>query len=307
MAAECKASGRYPEVHRPRSAAEACGMKAAYGRGGVFIAGGTLLRTQWEAGTAPMPGALIDLTAIPGLDRISVEADSGKLVIGPLVKLSALISSEPVASGFPLMAEAARRIGAPPVRNLATIGGNVACRIGDALTALLVYDAELVWQAGERIDTLRLEDWLADPGPETDVRLLAGIRLKPPDSAETGGRPGRIVGGFRKLGRREAFTPSLVTIAVMGRLTEDGTLTGVRVAAGGGSAIPARLHAAEAVIEGARVSPDALVRLSKAAAGEYRPVSDAFAAADYRCRAAANLIAAEWLTLVGAAGKEDGP
>jgi carbon-monoxide dehydrogenase medium subunit len=301
MAMENKAFGRYPEVFRPRDAAEACRLKAAYGGDGVFIAGGTLLRTQWEAGTAAMPGALIDLTGIPGLAGIGPEA--GGLVIGPLVKLSALMRSEPVAAGFPLMVEAVRRIGAPSIRNLATIGGNVACRVGDALTALLVYDAELVWQTCDGRMVQSLEDWLSDPGPAADVRLLAGIRLKP---AEAGGRPGRVVGGFRKLGRREAFTPSLVTVAVLGRLTGDGTLADARVAAGGGSAVPARLRAAEAVIEGARVSPDALVRVSEAAAGEYRPASDAFAGAEYRRRAAANLIAAEWLGLVGSGRKEDG-
>lgn len=293
--------GRDPEVLRPRDPAEACRMKAALGAEGVFVAGGTLLRTQWESGAAKMPGALIDLTALPALDGIAEEA--GALVIGPLVRLSDLVRSEPVAAGFPLLAEAVRRIGAPSIRNLATIGGNVASRTGDALTALLVYDAELIWRTERRTETMRLEDWLADPGAGEGFRLLAGIRLKRAGAA-AGCRAGRIAGGFRKLGRREAFIPALVTVAVLGRLTEDGTLAGVRVAAGGGSAVPSRLRAAEAVIEGARVSPETLVRLGEAVAGEYRPASDAFAGAEYRRRAAANLIAAEWFTLCAPDRKE---
>jgi carbon-monoxide dehydrogenase medium subunit len=301
MAMEERKAGRDPDVLRPRDAVEACRLKAAYGADGVFVAGGTLLRTQWESGAAAMPGRLIDLTAIPGFDAI--REDDGGLVIGPLVKLSELTRAEPVASGYPLLAEAARRIGAPSIRNLATIGGNVACRIGDALPALLVYGAELVWRTIERNGVaLPLEDWLADPGSEDGVRLLAGIRLRPAEAQESAGR---LVGAFRKLGRREAFIPSLVTVAVLGRLAEDGTLRGVRIAAGGGSAVPARLRGAEAALEGARVGPDTLVRLTEAVLGEYRPASDAFAGADYRRMAAANLIAAEWLRLAGA-GREEG-
>ncbi|CAG5084822.1 Probable xanthine dehydrogenase subunit C PucC [Thermobacillus xylanilyticus] len=304
MAMKEQAPGRCPEVWRPRDAAEACRLKTAFGPDGVFTAGGTLLRTQWESGSAAMPGTLIDLTAIPGL--AGIRADEGQLVIGPLVKLSELMRTEAVATAFPLLAEAVRRIGAPSVRNLATIGGNVASAVGDALPALLVHEAELLWHTGGRTETTALEDWLADPGRAQGVRLLTGIRLKRTDAEAPGGPPGRIVGAYRKLGRREAFTPSLVTIAVLGRLSEDGTLTGVRMAAGGGSAVPMRLRAAETVLEGARVTPDALVRVSEAVLAEYRPASDAFAGAEYRRTAAANLIAAEWLRLAGAGREGDG-
>jgi carbon-monoxide dehydrogenase medium subunit len=304
MAMEEKATGRAPVVWRPRDAAEACRMKAAFGANGVFVAGGTLLRTQWESGAAAMPGNFIDLTAIPGL--ASVRSEAGRLEIGPLVKLSALMRAETVASGFPLLAEAVRRIAAPSIRNLATIGGNVASRVGDALPALLVHEAELVWATGERTESALLEEWLADPGPSAGVRLLAGIRLKPADAESSGAGPFRMIGAFRKLGRREAFTPSLVTIAVLGRLAEDGTLSGVRIAAGGGSAVPMRLRAAEAALEGARVTADALARVSEAVLAEYKPASDPFAGADYRRMAAANLIAAEWLKLAGADVEEDG-
>jgi len=304
MAMEEKVPGRAPEVWRPRDAAEACRLKTAFGPDGVFVAGGTLLRTHWESGASSMPGNLIDLTAIPGLAGIRAEA--GRLAIGPLVKLSELMRAEAVAAGFPLLAEAARRIAAPSVRNLATIGGNVAGRVGDALPALLVYDAELVWQTGERTWAEPLEDWLADPDRYAGVRVLTDIRLKPADAPAPDGRPGRIVGAFRKLGRREAFTPSLVTAAVLGRLAADGTLAEVRIAAGGGSAVPARLRAAEAALEGARATPDALARVSEAVLAEYRPASDPFAGAEYRRMAAANLIAAEWLSLAGAGREEDG-
>mgnify|MGYP001217386279 FL=1 len=291
---EVKAFGNLPEVFRPRDAAEACGMKKTFGADGAYVAGSTLLRVHWESGAAPMPGKIIDLTSIPGLSGIRTE--DGRLVIGSLVKLTELTRAEAVLTGFPLLAEAAGRIGAPSIRNLATIGGNVACRIGDALTALLVYDADLIWHTGERTEAARLADWLADPGPQPDDRLLVGIRLAPADEAE----PGRIVGAFRKLGRREAFTASLVTIAVLGQLAEDGTLAGVRIAAGGGSAVPARLRAAEAVLEGGRATPDALIRLAEAVMNEYKPASDVFAGADYRRLAAANLIAAEVMRLAGA-------
>jgi carbon-monoxide dehydrogenase medium subunit len=301
MAMEEREAGRAPEVLRPRDAAEACRLKAAFGYDGVFVAGGTLLRTQWESGAAALPGRLIDLTAIPGLDGI--RAENGELVIGPLVKLTALMRAEPVAAGVPLLAEAARRIGAPSIRNLGTIGGNVAGRIGDTLPVLLVCGAELIWCTAERKEeVMPLEDWLADPGPADSVRLLTGIRIRLPKAAETAGRP---VGAFRKLGRREAFIPSLVSVALLGRLAEDGSLRDVRIAAGGGSMVPSRLRGAEAALEGAGIGPDSLARLTEAVLDEYRPASDAFAGADYRRMAAANLIAAEWLRLAGA-GREDG-
>ena len=97
---------------------------------------------------------------------------------------------------------------------------------------------------------------------------------------------------YAKVGRRQAFTASLVTVAVAGRLTKDGTVRGIRLVAGGGAAAAQRLTTAESLLEGGHLTKERLCAVSDAISKQYKAASDVFAGGDYRGEAAANLIAA---------------
>ncbi|WP_187355120.1 FAD binding domain-containing protein [Paenibacillus tengchongensis] len=277
-----------PALRQPRSLREAWELKSGLGDRAVYVSGGTLLRTQWEAGTAAVPQVLIDLRKIAGMGDM-IEAE-GYLTAGSLVTLAACRSSSALASAGPAAAEAARQIAAPAVRNLATLGGNIASGYGDMLPALLVHDAEIAVYDGEFLSVQPVEAWLERrwSGSVPPGELVAGIRLP---RRETGGARLAIC---RKVGRREAFTASLVTAALAADWDAGSrTLRGVRLAAGGGSGRPQRLAAAEALLEDAELTHGLLGAVYEAVESGFASYDDPFASEAYKQKTAGNLIAAE--------------
>ncbi|AEI41779.1 FAD binding domain-containing protein [Paenibacillus mucilaginosus] len=282
------AGGLPPGLWQPLTVAEAWELKRNLGGAAVFTAGGTLLRTQWEAGTVPLPAQLISLEAVAELQGIRISG--GQILAGSQVRLEACRSQK--VSG--LLAAASRTIGAPSIRRLATLGGNVASGIGDALPALLVKDAVLHWYGDAGYESVGLAEWLdARAGGAAEGRLLTGVELQAdeavgekPDAGE------RAVGFYRKIMRREAFVPSLAAAALTAVIREDGTLRAVRVAAGGGSSAARRLRGTEQELEGRGVDATLVRKLQTGVQEEWPAFADAFASAEYRRLAAANVLAA---------------
>jgi NADPH-dependent glutamate synthase beta subunit-like oxidoreductase len=90
-----------------------------------LIAGGTdLLGVLKDRVLPTYPELLVNIKRIPGLDRI--EQDEGGLKIGALTKLADIAASPLVKEEVPMLAEAARSVATPQVRNMGTIGGNLA-------------------------------------------------------------------------------------------------------------------------------------------------------------------------------------
>ncbi|QHW29466.1 molybdopterin dehydrogenase [Paenibacillus rhizovicinus] len=295
----------YPAVWRPKDAQEAVRLKKQFGREADYVAGGTLLRTQWEAGLKQMPAHLIDLSGIVTLSGFVLSEDC--MSIGSFTMLAAIRRSAELTAGFPLIALAARGIAAPSIRNAATIGGNVISVVGDALPALLAYEAELDWEEGGTKRSETLAGWLARADTGTyDSALLLRIRL--PLRQEGKAAPSeppvsRSFAFYDKIGRREAFTPSVVTSALIGGIGADGRLRNLRLAAGGGRTVPKRLTLAETELEGAAADDRAVARLYNLVMEEYRPEPDSFASAEYRRRTAANVLSAQlWQAVRGFEG-----
>ncbi|WP_051250849.1 FAD binding domain-containing protein [Paenibacillus harenae] len=282
-----------PHVWHPHTAEEAWQFKQTYGTESVYAAGVTLLRTQWETGTAPVPLHLINLSGISGLNDIRV-GESG-LIVGSLTTLQACRTHALLQRSFPMVTEAVRQVAAPSVRNQATIGGNVASLVGDSITALLAYDAALVWYSGAGTQQEELSDWLQaamQPGYRND-RLLLHIKLPFQVRQDDMNAKTRRFCAYHKIGRREAFTPSVVTAAVSGWLSGAGTIDAIQIAAGGGQTVPRRLIEAEREIIGLPVDEQLLTHLYERMMTLYAPREDVFASAAYRKQTAANVIVTE--------------
>lgn len=288
-------SGARPYVWQPADLDELQLTKQRCGDKFIFVAGGTLLRTQWEGGIAAIPQHLISLERITEASGIFVEED--RLVLGALNTLNEC-AANPLLQRFPLVQDAAKTIAAPSIRSLATIGGNVVSGVGDAIPALLVYDAKLQWITDAGIKVQSLSSWLAEmkTGKHDPHRMLLAVQL-PRSSAngiETACRKQPLtlkqVSFFRKLGRRETFTASLVTAAYHGLIGEDGRWIEVRIAAGGGSGLAMRLHETEELLSGKVADIQQSTALSQAAASEFLTYGDAFATDLYRSQAAGNLL-----------------
>ncbi|MCL6454966.1 MAG: FAD binding domain-containing protein [Alicyclobacillus sp.] len=235
-----------PRVWEPRDVETAWALHRACHPASCYVAGGTLLQVQWRSISA-MPRHLVSLERIDELQAIRPELAGAPqpprpvtpgvagLEIGALVRLAALLRHPLVRTGWPLLTAACQSVAAPAVRSRATLGGNVASGVGDTLPALLALDAQAVWfdagaYAVEPLDAA----WSASPssGQRSPSALLAAIRLPrcaplpepsearsavpsvPADHAPPPQQlPAPRLFSFRKVGQREAFAPSLLTIA----------------------------------------------------------------------------------------------
>ncbi|WP_139998644.1 FAD binding domain-containing protein [Paenibacillus paridis] len=291
-----------PLVWHPQTAAEAWQLKQTYGTEGIYTSGGTLLRTQWESGISAIPRHLIDLSTIRGLNDLRI-GEAG-LVVGGQTSLQSCRSNTLLSRHFPMVSEAIRTIAAPSVRHLATIGGNVASSIGDSIAALLGYDAEVIWFDGTTENRTLLSEWLpeASAAKRGNERLLLSMLLPFEISLEETSvkhddkdltMQMKRFGAYHKIGRREAFTPSVVTACMNGVLTHNSVIKQIRIALGGGQTVPVRLEKLEKEINGAAVDGHLLRHVYERIIELFEPREDLFASAAYRKSTAANLIVAE--------------
>jgi hypothetical protein len=111
--------------HNARSVKEALALLSRYGGAAKVNAGGTdLLGLLKERALTVYPEAVINLKTIEGLDYI--EEDAQGLRIGATTKLAQVAASPVIAGKYRLLSEAALSVATPLVRNMATIGGNLA-------------------------------------------------------------------------------------------------------------------------------------------------------------------------------------
>lgn len=112
------------EYVRAGSVAEA--VAAASAPGAAYLGGGTNLIDLMKGGMS-RPSRLVDITRLPGLDRIEHREDGG-VRIGALVRNSDLAYDTGFVARFPAIAEALRAGASPQLRNAATTGGNILQR-----------------------------------------------------------------------------------------------------------------------------------------------------------------------------------
>ena len=131
------------EYHAPSTIDEATALLAKLGEDAKVLSGGQSLIPLMKLRLAS-PAHLVDINAIPGLSGIR-EAD-GFLRIGALTRESDLEESEIVRTRYPLLHDTSKVIADPIVRNLATVGGNLAHGdpANDHPATMLALGAEIV-------------------------------------------------------------------------------------------------------------------------------------------------------------------
>ncbi len=259
------------------SLAEACELLS--GGDATILAGGTDLLTKMKH-RRTVPRRLVNIKKIPGLDQIRHDAQDG-LRIGALTTMQALKESAAIASECPPLSEAAGLLGTTQIRNLATLGGNLANASPSAETApvLLTLDASVtcVGRSGERL--IPLENFFVSPGRTSMKRdeVLTGIRVPP--------MPFRWEGVYLKHSLR-MMDVAMVNAAVAVHLDGD-VFRHVRIALGAVSPTPFRATRAETLMTGKRLAGGAadeelLAEAGRIAVDECFPIDDFRAYAAYR-------------------------
>jgi xanthine dehydrogenase small subunit len=214
-------------------------------------------------------------------DLQGIEARGGQLRVGACVTIAALRRA--VADRLPSFAELLRRYGSEQVRNAATIGGNIAngSPIGDGPPALIALGATLHLRRGDEMRSMPLEDFFLDYRRQ-DRRageFVAGISF--PDTAPA----------LRCYKISKRFDQDISAVCGCFNVTvEGGTVTAARIAFGGMAGIPKRATGAEAALIGQPWTEATIHRAGKAMAGDFTPLSDMRASADYRRLTAENLL-----------------
>jgi len=224
---------------------------------------------------------IIYLGNVKELKQISRQ--DGAIEIGAAVTLSDALDE--IVGQFPELAEMFRRFASVPVRNAGTLVGNVAngSPIGDSMPALMVLDTRVKLRRGSRLREMALADLYLDYMKNA---LQAGEFI---ESIEIPAREDAILLRCYKLSKRFDQDISAVCMAIALRLDGD-RVAEIRIALGGMAAIPKRAALAEACLRGEAWDEETVKRAMQQLGQDFTPLSDMRASADYRARAAANLL-----------------
>ncbi|MCI0396045.1 MAG: FAD binding domain-containing protein, partial [Chloroflexi bacterium] len=132
----------WQHYHRPATVEEALSLLAGYEGQARVVAGGTDLLLEMQQGHKPPVEALVDVTAIAELNGIGLV--EGRVEVGAAVPHSEIVRSPVILQQATCLVESCGVIGGPQVRNVATLGGNVAHALpaADGTTALVALEAE---------------------------------------------------------------------------------------------------------------------------------------------------------------------
>jgi nicotinate dehydrogenase large molybdopterin subunit len=267
-----------PRVLRAGSLQEAAALVARFGDDARLVAGATALQLEWRRGARP-PVHLIDLTALPELSGLN-EAASGDLRIGALTRLCEL--EHGIAERWAPLAETVRRVAAPGVRQLATIGGNIAGGTGCLIPTLLALTASVEVFDGDASRSLPLRDWLSASAPRNGILAAVLVPLLPT----------RHRMAHRKIGLRAAFSPCVIGAGGIVVLDAEDRISEARFAVGGGIVPPQCLDRAAASVAGQLLHAIDWKELRDRMADEIGAPSDPMRSARYRKLAAANALVA---------------
>ena len=285
---------RPKKYFRPSSIREAVDVLAECEQKACIIAGGTDVMVDRD----PQTEVLVDIT---GLDLSYIKSDGQGVKIGATTTFSAIAESPILGdSPYDVLAEAARLMGTPLIRNVATIGGNICCAVpsADSVPALLSLDANLsiVGPAGERL--LNLTDFFKDVREHCLAKgeLLTEIQLPV--------LPAPTEAVFKKKGRVAAGDLAVVNLAVRLTMTSDNFCEDVRIALGAVAPTPLRAKKAEAMLQGQKLHDELIDNVAAQAAMEISPISDVRSSAEYRGFLSRVLVARALKEVAGKLSKE---
>jgi carbon-monoxide dehydrogenase medium subunit len=262
------------DYQEPTTLKKAFGLMEMYGEDARVIAGGTSLIIMMRQRLLT-PKVVISLGRIPKFDRITYNSKDG-LHIAAGARHRDIELSPVVQKHYPLLHETFRKVAQPRIRNMGTVGGNLAA--GDPLTdpgaSLIALDAEVTLTSRKGQRTLRLDEFFIDyyqtalePG-----ELLTEIHVPPPE------RPGWS---------HTKFTPrSIEDFATVGvALTlkaNNGACDDIRIGLNSVASTIVRARKAEEVLRGKPITDSALQEMGEVAAGECDPTDDNRGSAEYK-------------------------
>lgn len=256
---------RWQAYHTPQSVDEALSLLSQYAGGAQIVAGGTDLILDMQQGNHSAPQALIDVTTIRDLDQI--REDNGWIVIGAAATHAAIEASPLIRHHGAALAESCSVVGGPQVRNVATIGGNVAHALpaADGTIGLLALNAEVqvcTWNGAAVECTWQpLLSIFAGPGKN---RLAANQMI---GAFRFPVRAPRSGSAFDRIMRPQGVALPILGVAAQVTLDESGRrAVAASIAVGPAGPIPFRATESETILLGAPALDETVLEPAIAAA-----------------------------------------
>jgi len=261
----------------PKTVAEACALLKQHGGAAKVFAGGSHLTILMKQGLLE-PKSLINIKKIPELKGILYDASAG-LTIGALVTHRELETSALVRETFPVLCEAEREVANIRVRNMGTVGGNLAS--GEPLTDLaqifiaLDGKARMTGPSGQRailVEELFLDFYTTSLAED---EILTQVVLPP--------LPPRSGIDYIRFSSSSVVDKPSAGVAV--RLTLDSgaeTIQSSRIVLGCVGATPMRARKAEALIRGNKLTAELAQEAGAIASQECSPTSDLRGSEQYK-------------------------
>lgn len=241
------------------------------------IAGGTDLLPRLRSGEVEAK-VLIDLSGLSELKYI--REDGGQVRIGALTTIAELYESPLLDGPLEIFKHVSGKFGGPQVRNMATVGGNIASSTSsaDLIPVFMALDAKVVLSSvnGDRL--VPVEKFVLDKrrtARRSNEIVKEVVFMRPPSRAWS---------AFDKVGRRKILFVALVSVATYLRM-EDGKVAEARVALNRVKGkVPGRATRTESFLRGKELNDGVLEEASEVLASELQLTSDFRASAEYRLR-----------------------
>lgn len=225
------------EYVRARTLNEALDFLAENSRKTKILAGGTDLMADLRAGNLKSE-YILDISRLNELKGIEV-SDQG-LCVGAGVTMSEIYDSEILGRFAPALQKSAFNFASRQIRNVATIGGNVAhCSpCGDTIPPLVIHEARAILVSKKGLREVPVEDIASGPylcslaSDEIITRFI--LRPTETDFAD-----------FQKIGRRKELAIARISMAAMSRKDPDGKIAFMRFSLGSCTPIPKRMKDVE--------------------------------------------------------------
>ena len=262
------------EYLTPSNISDAVALLQKHGDEAKILAGGHSLIPAMRLRLAE-PGYLIDISGIGGLDYIQEE--SGQLRIGAMTCEAALEESEIVQSKYPLLLDTAKMIADPSVRNMATVGGNLAHGdpANDHPATMLALRASVVAEGPNGTREIKIDDFFPDffTTALSEDEILTEIRIPTPPSASGG--------AYLKI-ERKVGDYAAAAVACQLNIDSSGSIENIGLGLTNVGSTPIRASSAEELLKGKKPDENMLAEAGRLAAADSEPMEDLRGSAEYK-------------------------
>ncbi|MHC5022876.1 MAG: FAD binding domain-containing protein [Planctomycetota bacterium] len=262
------------ELHEAHSLDDAAALMARYAPSARLLAGGTDLLVDLKV-SRTAAAHLISMTGIN--DLRSVDLTDRGLGIGALTTLTEL-NDATLPGAFASIKDATGAMAAPHIRNVATVGGNLASAVpcADLPPILIVMHARVHLFSPTGTRDVPLREFFI--GPRRTV--LAGDEIL--TRIDVPAPPARFGAAYARFALREGNSIAVAAVAASLELDETGTILAATLSLGAVAPTPVTVDGAAAMLAGRPLDESACADAARAAMQAANPITDIRGSAEFR-------------------------